>query len=136
MVTSAEIVESAGALIDIAEAATRVETGEIALNPLSPLSDDDSTAIPATPVPSSDEITAPVSMAPLPLPLPTLRLPVDLPRLLRETEEAYIRLALDQTGGNKKEAAHLLGMGRTTLVEKLRRKAAVADAVEKSAEEL
>jgi sigma-54 specific flagellar transcriptional regulator A len=135
-VTGAEFVESAGELIDIAEAASRVETGEIAINPVSPMSDDDSTAIPAVPVPSSDEITAPVSMAPLPAPLPTLRLPVDLPRLLRETEEAYIRLALDQTGGNKKEAAHLLGMGRTTLVEKLRRKAAVADAVEKCAEEL
>jgi DNA-binding NtrC family response regulator len=56
-----------------------------------------------------------------------LRLPVDLPRLLRETEESYIRLALGQSGGNKKEAARLLGMGRTTLVEKLRRKAAVAE---------
>ncbi len=134
--TRAEIVESAGEIIDIAEAAIRVETGEIALNPLSPLSDDDSTAIPTAPVPSSDEITAPVSMASLPAPLPALRLPVDLPRLLRETEEAYIRLALDQTSGNKKEAAHLLGMGRTTLVEKLRRKAAVADAVEKCAEEV
>jgi DNA-binding NtrC family response regulator len=28
-----------------------------------------------------------------------------------------------QTGSNKKEAAKLLGMGRTTLVEKLRRRA-------------
>jgi DNA-binding NtrC family response regulator len=42
-------------------------------------------------------------------------------------------MALDQTSGNKKEAARLLGMGRTTLVEKLRRKAAIA--VEKSAQE-
>jgi sigma-54 dependent transcriptional regulator, flagellar regulatory protein len=135
-VTGADIIEGAGALIDIAEAQTRVETGETAVAPnlrLFPLADDDSGSIFAMPVPSADEITAPVSMAPLPAPLPTLRLPVDLPRLLRETEEAYIRLALDQTGGNKKEAAHLLGMGRTTLVEKLRRKAAVA--IEKSAEE-
>lgn len=58
---------------------------------------------------------------------PPLRLPVDLPRLLRETEEAYIELALVQSQGNKKEAAKLLGMGRTTLVEKLRRKAALTD---------
>jgi sigma-54 specific flagellar transcriptional regulator A len=125
-VTGAEIIEGAGALIDIAEEQTRVETGEIAIHPNLALPDDDSDVISGVPVPSSDEITSPVSMAPLPAPLPALRLPVDLPRLLRETEEAYIRLALDQTGGNKKEAAHLLGMGRTTLVEKLRRKAAVA----------
>jgi DNA-binding NtrC family response regulator len=56
-----------------------------------------------------------------------LRLPIDLPRLLRETEDAFIRRALTESRGNKKEAARLLGMGRTTLVEKLRRKAAVAE---------
>ena len=123
VVTGAEIIENAGALIEIADEQARVETGEIAMGPISA---DDSDAIPGVPVASPDEITAPVSMAPLPAPPLALRLPVDLPRLLRETEEAYIRLALDQTGGNKKEAAHLLGMGRTTLVEKLRRKAAVA----------
>ena len=67
----------------------------------------------------TDEI--PVSTTP---PLPTtLRLPVDLPSLLRSLEESYIRLALEQTAGNKKEAARLLGLGRTTLVEKLRRRA-------------
>ena len=132
-VTGAEIIENAGALIDIVESQARVETGEISIGPLS---DDNSDAITGVPVPSADEITAPVAMVPLPASLPALQLPVDLPRLLRETEEAYIRLALDQTGGNKKEAAHLLGMGRTTLVEKLRRKAAIADAVEKSGEEI
>jgi sigma-54 dependent transcriptional regulator, flagellar regulatory protein len=52
----------------------------------------------------------------------SLALPVNLPALLRELEEAYIAKALAQTGGNKKEAAQLLGMGRTTLVEKLRRR--------------
>ena len=58
-------------------------------------------------------------------PMPTtLSLPVDLPNLLRMLEESYIRLALEQSGGNKKEAARLLGLGRTTLVEKLRRRAA------------
>jgi DNA-binding NtrC family response regulator len=49
-------------------------------------------------------------------------LPVDLPTLLRELEDAYIRAALAQTHSNKKEAAKLLGLGRTTLVEKLRRR--------------
>ncbi len=48
--------------------------------------------------------------------------PVDLPRILRRLEEAYIDAALARTGGNKKAAADLLGLQRTTLVEKLRRR--------------
>jgi DNA-binding NtrC family response regulator len=55
-------------------------------------------------------------------PAPLVTLPVDLPTLLRELEDAYIRAALAQTRSNKKEAAKLLGLGRTTLVEKLRRR--------------
>jgi sigma-54 dependent transcriptional regulator, flagellar regulatory protein len=51
-----------------------------------------------------------------------LELPVSLPTLLRRLEDAYIAKALAHSGGNKKEAARLLGMGRTTLVEKLRRR--------------
>ena len=43
-------------------------------------------------------------------PVVPVNLPVDLPTMLRELEDAYIR------------AAKLLGMGRTTLVEKLRRR--------------
>jgi sigma-54 specific flagellar transcriptional regulator A len=56
-------------------------------------------------------------------PTPILQFPVDLPTMLRELENRYINAALTQTGSNKKEAAKLLGMGRTTLVEKLRRRA-------------
>ncbi|ABC81173.1 sigma-54 interaction domain-containing protein [Anaeromyxobacter dehalogenans] len=48
--------------------------------------------------------------------------PVDLPNLLRRLEDAYIAAALARTGGNKKAAADLLGLQRTTLVEKLRRR--------------
>jgi sigma-54 specific flagellar transcriptional regulator A len=55
-------------------------------------------------------------------PTPALQLPIDLPTMLRELENAYINAALTHTGSNKKEAAKLLGMGRTTLVEKLRRR--------------
>jgi len=55
-------------------------------------------------------------------PTPTLNFPVDLPTMLRDLENAYINAALEHTGSNKKEAAKLLGMGRTTLVEKLRRR--------------
>jgi sigma-54 specific flagellar transcriptional regulator A len=64
---------------------------------------------------------------PAPAPVPQLlsvpvNLPVDLPTMLRQLEDAYIRAALTRTQFNKKEAAKLLGMGRTTLVEKLRRR--------------
>ena len=51
-----------------------------------------------------------------------VNLPVNLPTMLRQLEDAYIRAALTRTQFNKKEAAKLLGMGRTTLVEKLRRR--------------
>lgn len=55
-------------------------------------------------------------------PAAVVNLPVDLPVLLRQLEDAYIKAALAQTHSNKKEAAKLLGLGRTTLVEKLRRR--------------
>jgi DNA-binding NtrC family response regulator len=48
--------------------------------------------------------------------------------MLRQIENAYINAALTQTRCNKKEAAKLLGMGRTTLVEKLRRRTAASRA--------
>lgn len=67
----------------------------------------------------------PVEPDPEPVAQPALvpvNLPVDLPTMLRELEDAYIRAALTRTQFNKKEAAKLLGMGRTTLVEKLRRR--------------
>jgi sigma-54 dependent transcriptional regulator, flagellar regulatory protein len=66
--------------------------------------------------------------APAISPPANLALPVDLPNLLRTLEDFYIRTALEQSGGNKKEAARLLGLGRTTLVEKLRRRAAEVSA--------
>jgi sigma-54 specific flagellar transcriptional regulator A len=59
-------------------------------------------------------------------PAPAVTLPVDLPVLLRALEDAYIQAALQQTHSNKKEAAKLLGLGRTTLVEKLRRRSLAA----------
>jgi sigma-54 specific flagellar transcriptional regulator A len=52
----------------------------------------------------------------------TIKLPVDMPKLLRTLEDSLIRAALDQAGGSRKGAATLLGMGRTTLVEKIRRR--------------
>jgi DNA-binding NtrC family response regulator len=47
---------------------------------------------------------------------------IDLRLLLAQLEERLIEQALQRTGGNKNRAAELLGMNRTTLVEKLRRK--------------
>jgi sigma-54 specific flagellar transcriptional regulator A len=48
--------------------------------------------------------------------------PVDLPGMLRRLEDAYIDAALARSGGNRKAAADMLGLQRTTLVEKLRRR--------------
>ena len=53
--------------------------------------------------------------------VPALEFPVDLPNLLRGLEEAYVDAALTRANGSRKMAADLLGIHRTTLVEKLRR---------------
>ena len=55
-------------------------------------------------------------------------LPLDLPLLLRSIEDRFIEEALDRAGGNKKAAADMLGLQRTTLVEKLRRRSRDATA--------
>jgi sigma-54 dependent transcriptional regulator, flagellar regulatory protein len=72
-------------------------------------------------LPDDEHLAQPRAPAP---PLPPF--PMDLPRLVRDLEERCIAAALDMTAGNKRAAAELLGMGRTTLVEKLRRRAARA----------
>ncbi|MDJ0765619.1 MAG: sigma 54-interacting transcriptional regulator [Myxococcota bacterium] len=46
---------------------------------------------------------------------------IDLQLTLRKIEALYIQQALSQTAGNKNQAANLLGLNRTTLVEKLKR---------------
>jgi DNA-binding NtrC family response regulator len=47
---------------------------------------------------------------------------LDLRLLLSQLEDRLIGQAMARTGGNKNRAAELLGMNRTTLVEKLRRR--------------
>ncbi|HTP52406.1 MAG TPA: sigma-54 dependent transcriptional regulator [Anaeromyxobacteraceae bacterium] len=103
-------------------------------------------APPAESVPSAEERAfepspaRPDELPPLALPtpifrvlpggaeVPTPQLPafdgqaIDLPTMLRRLEQAYIDAALAHTQGNKKAAADLLGLQRTTLVEKLRRR--------------
>jgi len=77
---------------------------------------------PACLPPASEAADGNLTLPTLP-PLPsTCSAPVDLPALLRELEERYIRAALAATRGNKKAAASMLGLQRTTLVEKLRRR--------------
>jgi len=50
----------------------------------------------------------------------------DLRGILDAVEDRMISEALERTGGNKNKAAELLGLNRTTLVEKLRRKRGAA----------
>jgi sigma-54 specific flagellar transcriptional regulator A len=53
--------------------------------------------------------------------LPQSGIPNDLSGFLRDLERSIIERALSATGGNRQAAARLLGLGRTTLVEKIRR---------------
>lgn len=61
---------------------------------------------------------APAHMADMSLPA----VGVDFNALIDEYENQLIATALNQTGGNKKAAAKLLGLNRTTLVEKIKKK--------------
>jgi len=61
----------------------------------------------------------------LPAPEPRPGLPpggIDLHAALAELEDRLIGDALQLTGGNKSHAANMLGLKRTTLIEKLRRR--------------
>lgn len=49
---------------------------------------------------------------------------MNLPGYLDTVERSFIQQALDRSGGNRARAARLLGMNRTTLVEKLKRQGA------------
>jgi sigma-54 specific flagellar transcriptional regulator A len=53
-----------------------------------------------------------------------IRFPVDLAAVMRAVEDRYVEAALSAAKGSKKGAAELLGLHRTTLVEKLRRRLA------------
>jgi transcriptional regulator with PAS, ATPase and Fis domain len=46
---------------------------------------------------------------------------IDFERYIGDQELALIRRALDRTRGNKRQAAQLLKLKRTTLIEKLKR---------------
>jgi sigma-54 specific flagellar transcriptional regulator A len=72
--------------------------------------------------PSATEELAAASEPALPIPLAFDGSVIDLPTILRRMEQSFIDAALSHTCGNKKAAADLLGLQRTTLVEKLRRR--------------
>jgi DNA-binding NtrC family response regulator len=68
-------------------------------------------------------IRTPRDTTPMGTPLPELpKDGTDLRAMLEAVEDRMIGEALERTGGNKNRAAELLGLNRTTLVEKLRRK--------------
>ncbi len=70
--------------------------------------------------------TGPVAADEFHTPVPELpQNGTDLRALLEAVEDRMIAEALERTGGNKNRAAELLGLNRTTLVEKLRRKRAM-----------
>lgn len=76
-----------------------------------------------------DRLLRPGRKAPLPRPSRPARSEgglltggaIDLRRVLSELEQAYIREALSLSGGTVAESARLLGLQRTTLIEKMRR---------------
>jgi len=55
------------------------------------------------------------------MPLPDIETGIDLRQLLADLEQAYIRAALAASGGTVSRCARMLGLQRTTLIEKMRR---------------
>jgi DNA-binding NtrC family response regulator len=58
---------------------------------------------------------------------------VKLTKILEDMERSYILKAMEQSGGVKSKAAELLGINRTTLIEKMRKKGIVSDSKERDA---
>jgi two-component system response regulator HydG len=81
---------------------------------------DDDGVISLDDLPAKTRSVRPVSTSPAPS--VGLGEGVSLERALRDTEDRLIDEALKQAGGNKARAAQLLGINRTTLIEKLKRR--------------
>jgi DNA-binding NtrC family response regulator len=81
------------------------------------------TAAPATARRSVDTwLAAPLAVGtPVRHGSPLARAPVDLKALLDHIEQSYIERALDCSAGGVAESARMLGLRRTTLIEKMRR---------------
>jgi len=79
-------------------------------------------AMPAAATPPNGNAPVPfAALAQRPTSLPPDGL--DLQAVLADLEDRLISEALERTGGNRNQAARYLGLNRTTLVEKLRKKA-------------
>ncbi len=82
----------------------------------------------SVPAPSSLPAAPPAfasgSSASIPMPTELAETSLDLRTALENLEKSLIERALQKAGGNRTEAAALLGLNRTTLVEKLRKYAA------------
>ncbi|MFZ4689691.1 MAG: sigma-54 interaction domain-containing protein [Polymorphobacter sp.] len=76
---------------------------------------------PASARTSSNRITAPPTALPAPSPGELGKGGIDLKRVLNDLEHAYIIEALTASGGAVSATAKLLGLQRTTLIEKMRR---------------
>ena len=84
------------------------------------LSDDDLIDAQHLPEHISEEVALPAEFSLSDLTLPSSG--VNFNQLVDTYESKLISSALSQTGGNKKAAAKLLGLNRTTLVEKIKKK--------------
>ena len=51
-----------------------------------------------------------------------IEFPLNFKRNVEEFENILLRYALEKTKGNKRQAAKLLGLKRTTLIEKIKKK--------------
>lgn len=71
--------------------------------------------------PASALTVPPLRPAVIPAPPPSVGAGIDLKRLLAELESHYIQDALSASGGAIAATAKLLGLQRTTLIEKMRR---------------
>jgi DNA-binding NtrC family response regulator len=76
---------------------------------------------PATAAPQSAPTVPPLRPAAIPAPPPSVGAGIDLKRLLADLECHYINEALNASGGAITATAKLLGLQRTTLIEKMRR---------------
>lgn len=84
----------------------------------------------STASPTSSPTSSPAMGRPLATSPEAFRLPaegIDLRGAVENFEHSLIEQALERTNGNKNQASRLLGMNRTTLVEKLRKRKAKAD---------
>lgn len=89
--------------------------------------------IPPAPIAAVEPAPAPPTPAPAALVPAAMKTPsdfalpedgIDLRKAVEEFEFSLIQQALERTGGNRNQASRLLGMNRTTLVEKLRKRRA------------